>query len=242
MSEPRRFGDGGGNELERLLVDSVRDHAPSLRTRRRAQAALGLGAAVSTATASTGALGATVKTGVSLGVAKWIGIATVGVALAGAGTVSYLGKAPSRVAAPAQTATSSAIRVQTPPAPLSTVPMVAESPAPPASVSAAKPVAEAAPIASVRPAATLGDEFRLLDEAHAALSAGDTSLALSLLDRHDREATKPALAPEALSLRVEVYARLGDRAAVTRAATQFLALYGDRPEARRIRTILEANQ
>jgi outer membrane protein assembly factor BamD (BamD/ComL family) len=87
----------------------------------------------------------------------------------------------------------------------------------------------------------LGDELRLLDEAHAALSAGDTSRALALLDRHDREATKPALAPEALALRVEVYARQGDRASVTRAANQFLALYGDRPEAQRVRTILEAN-
>jgi hypothetical protein len=253
MSEPTRFSDGGGNELERLLVDSVRDDAPSPRTRRRVGAALGLGAAVSTATASTGALGATVKTSVTLGVAKWIGIATVGVALAGAGTASYLSKGASTVAAPQVTAPPrpptprSAIRVQTPPAAVSTVPMVTEAPAPPASVSTQKPVAAAASIAaaasvaSARPAATLGDELRLLDEAHAALSAGDTSRALFLLDRHDREATKPALAPEALALRVEVYARLGDRASVTRTANRFLALYGDRPEAQRVRTILEAN-
>jgi len=263
MSDPTRFSDGGGNDLERLLADSVRDDAPSRRTRRRVEAALGLGAAVSTATASTSALGATVKTGVTVGVAKWIGIATVGVALAGAGTASYLSKGASpQVAAPQVTAASrpatppSAIRKQTPPAavpivpePMATeTPVVTEAPAPPpASVSAAKPVAAAASVASVssiasaKPAASLGDELRLLDEAHAALSAGDTSRALSLLDRHDREATKPALAPEALALRVEVYARLGDRASVTRAANQFLALYGDRPEAQRVRTILEAN-
>jgi len=270
MSEPTRFSDGGGNELERLLADSVRDDAPSRRTRRRVEAALGIGAAVSTATASTSALGATVKTGVTLGVAKWIGIATVGVALAGAGTASYMSKGASpQVAAPHVTAASrpakppGAIRAQTPPAVVPTVaaptvteapaPVVTEAPvlneatAPPASVSAAKPIAAAASVASVsstasaKPVATLGDELRLLDEAHAALSAGDTSRALSLLDRHDRDATKPALAPEALALRVEVYARLGDRASVTRTANQFLALYGDRPEAQRVRTILEAN-
>jgi hypothetical protein len=267
MSDPTRFSDGGGNDLERLLADSVRDDAPSRRTRRRVEAALGIGAAVSTATASTSALGATVKTGVTLGVAKWIGIATVGVALAGAGTASYLSKGASpvaapRVAVPSRPATPpSAIRVQTPPAIVPTVPapivtkapvateapVVTEAPAPPASVSTVKPVAAAASIASVssiasaKPAATLGDELRLLDQAHAALSAGDTSRALSLLDRHDREATKPALAPEALALRVEVYARLGDRASVTRTANQFLALYGDRPEAQRVRTILDAN-
>jgi hypothetical protein len=261
MSEPTRFSDGGGNELERLLVDSVRDDAPSRRTRRRVEAALGIGAAVSTATASTSALGATVKTGVTLGVAKWVGIATFGVVLAGAGTASYLSKGASPVAAPQVAVPSrpatppSAIRAQTPPAVVPPVPVpivtaapvVTEAPAPPASVSTVKPVAaapsiaSAASIASVRPSATLGDELRLLDEAHAALSAGDTSRALSLLDRHDREATKPALAPEALALRVEVYARMGDRASVTRAANQFLALYGDRPEAQRVRTILEAN-
>ncbi len=261
MSEPTRFSDGGGNELERILADSVRDDAPSRRTRRRVEAALGIGAAVSTATASTSALGATVKTGVTLGVAKWVGIATVGIALAGAGTASYLSKGASQVAAPQVTTQPrpatppSAIRVQTAPAAVPTVPvpmvteapLVTEAPAPPASVSTVKPVAaatsiaSAAPIASAKPGASLGDELRLLDEAHAALSAGDTSRALSLLDRHDREATKPALAPEALALRVEVYARMGDRASVTRAANQFLALYGDRPEAQRVRTILEAN-
>jgi hypothetical protein len=106
--------------------------------------------------------------------------------------------------------------------------------------SSALPAASALPTA--KPTLTLGDELRLLDEAHAALSAGDTRRALALLDRHDREARTPGLAPEALALRAEVYARSGNRASAARLAAEFLAVYGDRPEAQRMRTILETTR
>jgi hypothetical protein len=247
MSDPARFGDGGGGELEKLVVESVRDEAPSPRVRRRVEAALGLGAAtaISTTTA-TSALGASVKTGVTFAVTKWITVAAITV-VAGAGAATYVAHQTraGRATPPAPSA------VQSPPivrgAPSSA--MLAR-PAPPV---AAAPSAEvvamvdpsatasvAAPAPSAHPALTLGDELRLLDEAHAALTAGDTGRALALLDRHDREARKPGLAPEALALRAEVYAHRGDRASAARIATQFLALYGDRPEAQRMRTILEA--
>jgi outer membrane protein assembly factor BamD (BamD/ComL family) len=101
---------------------------------------------------------------------------------------------------------------------------------------------EAPPGPVGKPERRLSDELRLLDEAHAALGSGDTASCLSLLDQHDRDFPTPALAAEALALRVEAQARRGDRAAAARLASQFLAAYGDRPEAQRVRSVLDAAQ
>jgi hypothetical protein len=262
MSEPTRFRDGGGGDLERLVVESVRGEGPSSRARRRVEAAIGLGAAISTTTATTSALGASVKTGAGVAVGKWIAIAAV-TAAAGAGAAAYVqGGIPGHHAGPRAT---SAARVQpaTSP-PVATVARATQSvvapdpvapsavpdvpPGSPSAPSALPDVARApapsatpvsAPAPSAAPALTLAEQLQLLDEAHAALGAGDTARALSLLDRYDREARKPALAPEVMALRVEIHARRGDRESAARLATQFLALYGDRPEAQRVRSILD---
>ncbi|HEX8791044.1 MAG TPA: hypothetical protein VF765_08820 [Polyangiaceae bacterium] len=250
MSDPTRFRDGGGGEIERLVVDSVRHEGPSSRARRRVEAAIGLGAAISTTTATTSALGASVKTGAGVALGKWIAIAAV-TAAAGAGAAAYVqgGIAGRHAAQPA----NSAARVQQAAPPVATVarmapPVVTSEPvvpsaAPEASVAApaaTPPPVAAPPAPSTAPALTLGEQLQLLDQAHAAMGAGETTRALSLLDRYDREARKPALAPEVMALRVEIHARRGDRASAARLATQFLALYGDRPEAQRVRSILNA--
>ena len=248
MSDPTRFRDGGGGELERLVVDSVRSEGPSSRVRRRVEAAMGLGAAISTTTATTSALGASVKTGAGLALGKWIAIAAV-TAAAGAGAAAYVqGGIPGRHAAqPA----NSAARVQPGAPPVTTATRttpsvvtpdpVAPSAGPEASVApvAAPPAPVGTPVPSAASALTLGEQLQLLDQAHAALGVGDTARALSLLDRYDRETRKPALAPEVMALRVEVYAQRGDRTSAGRLATQFLAMYGDRPEAQRVRSILD---
>lgn len=246
MSDPARFRDGGGGEIERLVVESVREEAPSPRARRRVEAALGLGAATAiSTTATTSALGASAKTGLTLAAGKWIAVAAI-TAVAGAGAATYVKRemrARERTPPAASAVHAPPLVRQVPPV----MPSAAPGPIPPApSAEVAAPAEPSATTAvtasapSARAPLTLGDELRLLDEAHAALRAGDTGRALALLDRHDREARKPGLAPEALALRVEVYGRRGDRASAARLATQFLALYGDRPEAQRMRTILEA--
>ena len=251
MSDPTRFRDGGGGELERLVIDSVRDEGPSSRARRRVEVAIGLGAAISTTTATTSALGASVKTGAGVALGKWIAIAAV-TAAAGAGAAAYVeGGIPGRH--PAQQA-SSAARVQPAAPPVTAVartapPVVTPDPVVPSAepeTSVAPPPPPPAPVStpvpSAAPALTLAEQLQLLDEAHAALNAGDTTRALSLLDRYDREARKPALAPEVMALRVEIYARRGDRTSAARLATQFLSVYGDRPEAQRVRSILDATR
>jgi outer membrane protein assembly factor BamD (BamD/ComL family) len=90
--------------------------------------------------------------------------------------------------------------------------------------------------------ASLGDELRALDDARTALTAGNTARALALLDRHDHDFVPAALAPEAMALRIEAYAGSGRRDSVARLASRFLSLYGDRPEAQRVRSILQAQQ
>jgi hypothetical protein len=252
MSDPARFRDGGGGELERLVIESVRDEAPSPRTRRRVEAALGLGAATAiSTTATTSALGASIKAGATLVVSKWIAVAAITV-VAGVGAATYLkhetrlreGTQPAPSAMRAQPIASSVASGQRamPAIPARAAIPAARSAEP--SPSAERPMAPTAAAVPSIPSAmhtlTVGDELRLLDDAHAALSAGDTDRAMALLDRHDREASKPAaLAPEALALRAEVCARTGDRTSAARIAKQFLATYGSWPEAQRMRTLLE---
>ena len=64
-------------------------HSSSRRQFLVGTAAVGLGAAISTTTATTSALGASAKTGATLALGKWIAIAAV-TAAAGAGAATYV--------------------------------------------------------------------------------------------------------------------------------------------------------
>jgi hypothetical protein len=275
MSEPRRFLEGGGGEIERLVMDAARGEGPSGAARRRVEVALGLGAAgVAAATAATatakaapaasvaGGIGGagTVHTGVAAGLTKWIGVAAV-TGLAAAGAAGYLQATPPRAevrgaerSKPDVSVSESERRVAPAPSRIgvlraaqipsaTTTGPASPSGAPAAAAPSLPPIASAAPAAHsapLRPAVRLSDELHSLDAARAALQAGDTALAFALLDKHDRDFSPPALAPEAMALRVEAHARAGDHAGAARLAARFLALYGDRPEAQRVRSLLAA--
>src|ERR1700722_8474803 len=116
MTDPRRFSEGGGSELERLVVGSVHDEAPSPEVRRRVGAALGLGAGLTVTTATTSALGASkgATAGVSLGLTKWIAVAAV-TGLTAAGTAVYLqSSAPTHEASGITAATTSTVAAAPP--------------------------------------------------------------------------------------------------------------------------------
>jgi hypothetical protein len=268
MSDPQRFCEGGGGALEKQVVDSVRGEGPSPKVRRRVEVALGLAAGLPAATVATNALGASkaAQAGVAAGLAKWVGVVSI-TGLAAAGATVYVSaragaganslsvpngvvartsasapRAPTpapRSPIPASPAPSPSTQEGAPPAPATTAVRATA----PASVPAAAPTVPPAPVATVLPtksAPTLSDELRVLDEARAAMETGDSERALALLDRHDREFASPALAPEAMALRVEVYARRGDREATARLASRFLERFGDRPEAQRVRSLVDA--
>jgi hypothetical protein len=92
--------------------------------------------------------------------------------------------------------------------------------------------------ASVPKSPDLAIELAPLDAAHAALDAGDTALALSELDRHDRAFPRGRLAPEALALRIEAYAKRQDDAKVLELARTFLSRYPAHPQARRVQSFV----
>jgi outer membrane protein assembly factor BamD (BamD/ComL family) len=100
------------------------------------------------------------------------------------------------------------------------------------------PIPIAAPTREVPVASPdrLLSELALIDAARAALDSGDTALALSQLDRHDREFPRGQLAPEALALRVEVHAARHEDAKVRELAARFVARYPDHPQAERMRS------
>jgi hypothetical protein len=72
------------------------------------------------------------------------------------------------------------------------------------------------------PNASLAAEIRLLDQARAALAAGDSSHAAALLDRYATNRPSAVLAQEAALLRVRLLLKQGDRAGATRLARRII--------------------
>jgi hypothetical protein len=246
MSEPRRLLEEGGSELERALLRSAHDDAPSPEGRHRTLMALGLaagaGAAVTT-TAAT-ATGSTVllKSGAAVMTLKWIGVGVLGgLATVGALAAVDAARAPSN---------PPAMVVATGHAP--EAPVVAARPVPPA---AREPEAPAAPIpadeAKTEPARApakasasaplhegLAGEVASLDAARNLLAGGDASGALRALDDHDRRFPGGVLGPESTMLRIEALAHRGDRAAAARLGEAYLDAHPRSPYASRIRSLL----
>ncbi len=143
MTEPRRLLEGETDEWTRGVLESARADGPSGRSCRKAAVALGLGAATVSAAGSTSAtvVGAKVATASvgALVVAKWVGVAAVGIATTVA--VVQVARHPTseRVVPPATTGhvAATAAAATTPPPAAAPVPPTAaaaepEPPAPPA--------------------------------------------------------------------------------------------------------------
>jgi hypothetical protein len=249
MSEPRRLLEEGGSELERALLRSAYDDAPSPEGRRRTLIALGLvGGATVTTTAATATASATLlKSSASLVMLKWLGagvlggLATVG-ALAAVEAVRTPPDPPAMVAAKGH-APEAERRVATVAA------AARETAAPPAAIPADDPKPEPVRVAAKASASappdhagapSLADEVASLDAARTALAGGDASGALRALDDHDRRFPGGALGPESTVLRVEALARRGDRAAAARLGKAYLDAHPRSPYASRIRSLIGA--
>jgi hypothetical protein len=245
MLDPLRMLDEGDALEVRLLASAARDEAPShVRERVLGLAVAGAVSAVGgTAAAATVGTGAAKATGLlgAIAAAKWTVVAVVaGVAAAGvievaAGRVESawrgagVAKVPSAVAVRvrATSANGEGRRVAVAPAVSAAVAPIVVVPTP--SVRA---------VAAASPGADLPKELALLDAARAALDTGDTALAIERLDRHDLDYARGQLAPDALALRIEVYAKRGDRVKVGELSRGFLARYPEHPEAPRVREIV----
>jgi hypothetical protein len=229
----------GGTELEQELLSSALDDAPESRSRQRLLAALGVGTlAVTTAaqgaTLGLGAKSATAGKVTLLVVAKWVG----GGLLAGAVTAGALGQVSSprrSVSAMSEDRPVVQAPVERPRVgkPLA-VAAAEELPAPPPVLpSQPKP---GAPAEVAEPSVT--DEVRSLDQARAELGRGQPVRAIAALDLYEGQFPAGVLRPEADLVRLQAYARLGDKHAVGARARAFLEKYPSSPHAPQVRALL----
>jgi hypothetical protein len=215
-AEPRRLVDGGGATVkERLLLQAgISEAPPNGAGRRRTLAALGLGVGLSTV-AGAAAAAVVPRSGVALGLTKWLIFGAVSAAVA-VGTIEVAIKADSVPAL----APSVATRGRTATLPSKSASPV-ESPIP------LTPAASALLSPSVKPSASrpaevasspseLVAQVAALDQARAALAAGHASESLAQLDHFDRRYPRSALAPEATVVRVSALLSLGQRAQATK--------------------------
>jgi hypothetical protein len=214
-------------------------------------------------TSSSGAA-AGVTTAVGLGILKSLGIGLVAGAVA-AGAATQIAKAPSAASPVARYVESRVGEAEHAPA-RSTVPLSAEAADVPVPAQATKVdatgaqteadratagVAAAAPISEV-PA----DERTLVESARRALAGArpalvdwgseseapkrvsQPALALALLRRYEEQHPNRALGPEAVVVRIEALALIGNREAATALAERFVAEHPTHPSAVRVRALV----
>jgi hypothetical protein len=229
-----------GPDARRLIHEARSGEDPSERDRARIQAklALRIGAGVA-ATAVSRSAGATAS---SLSLKMIVGSVAVIVALGGTSATdanrwqkpAEPAPAPMQVQAPAQASPG----VEPPAAASAPEPVVAE-PAPAARPRAAapghdskRPSSTAAPSAAP---ATIGEELRLLQQAHDQLKENDPQAALATLDRHAKNFESGALREESTAARVLALCKLGRRDEAHQLAARFLAESPSSPLAPRLR-------
>jgi hypothetical protein len=261
MSEPKRLLEGGGSELERLLLASGHAARPSRATRWKTEALVliaGLGFA-STARAVgplaqktyAGALARYLAIGAFGGAAVW-GVAHVATRPS-ANAVQDTPAAKSVHAMPAMQPEAIAKgEVEGAPAPpaadLSSRDSIEPSRAESTHGRGASRARGAASVASrtgagpndSATAPSIGSEILELDRARASLAAGQARSAVSALDRYQQAFPKGALQQEALRLRIEALVGLGDRPAARTLTARFESLYPNSPHAKRLHSLVDA--
>ncbi len=249
MSAPRRLMDEG-TALERSLLEAAALDAPTATSKRNAALALGL----AVAPLATGSTATAVKTAAGLKGGAFAKLATV-LAIGGAITVAAVqyraAEPPVRVApsppSPPATQLPPPPEAEPTSAPVVEAPVVATIPVAPArprrsAVARPRPVVavEIAPTTEVaEPVSTLMLELTLLDQARAALRAGQSSRALDALAEHARQFPQGVLATEAEAMRIEALLERGDRSRAIELADAFFAAHPASPLGRRLRSLLE---
>jgi hypothetical protein len=234
MSEPFRLLERGATDVERALLEAGVAEEPGGTGVRRAAAALGLMAVVSTGTAAAAAPVLAGKAG-ALVVLKWGAVVLLGGVGLAVGAVWLRHHAPAAPPAPVPAAV----------APVTALPKIPGDmvSAPSPSASAAEPTVRHDAHGRVAPAdraTSLHEEVAMLDTARRALGGGNATGALSALDHYAATCPRGLLGEEATLLRIEALAQSGNRTAAAQLAKQFLASHPDSPHAKRLGTLLGA--
>jgi hypothetical protein len=198
----KRLLEGEGSELERGLLDSLRQERPSPELEQRMRAALGLGPALVAAPEPSAPMAAAAPVGKSVG---WSSIAagSVAVALVVAGGL-WLSRGSAPAELPATRPAPAPVRAAPPSEPQTTAP----APIDEAALRAEETSVEHAPAKS-RPqhaapsSASLREEIRLIDSARVAVKKNESARALGILDQYARRFPDGTFTEEARVLRSE---------------------------------------
>jgi hypothetical protein len=236
MNDPQRLLQGGGTEVERTLLEAGLQEEPSHRSMRNAAAALGLGAAAGLSAHSAAGAGAATIIVQLTEALKWVGAGLVGVGVVtaiGYTVVSRNAEPPPRQPVPQQVVAVTPPRHEAKPS------------MPPVEAKAGESREKAAPrpVTSVKkapkpPGGSLKDQVALVDEARKELGSGQPQAALTTLNRYNREFPKGALGQEAMLLRIEALAQMGNRSAARTLATRFLTSQPSSPHRKRIESLV----
>jgi hypothetical protein len=221
------------------MLSAAREELPDERLLQRTLLAVGTGAAVMGATGAAVGVGAGTSS-LSALAAKWFGIgaiggivtmgAAVGVEQAFSSKVDAVEK-PVAVVAPAP--------VEVPPKPRAPAEAPIALPDTPTTAKlGATPVpSRESPEAKVGEP-SIGAELVAIDNARAALAAGDHARALSLVAAYERQPGQKRMSEEALAIRMEAQARSGDTQGARASAERLLAIAPNGPQAARAHRIL----
>ena len=258
--DPVRLFDESGSELLRSLLSAAREEQPSETAVQQTLTAVGVGTAIVTlSTSAAGAAGmhgaiGTASLGSAKGIAsatslivlKWLGVGVVaGIAATSAayGVNSAITPAPrAEIAkAPAQPRATAAARSK--PVALPAAPEPAEAPEVPAPAAPATATPSALPLPAPAPraaddSAPLAAEVAALDNARQAVSSGNATRALQILNEYDTRFAAPRMLPEALYLRLEAFTLQGDKSDSEAVALRILRTYPSGPHAARARAVL----
>lgn len=263
MTDVKRWVEDGASEPVRELLAAAREEQPAEAGMQRTLVALGLGSAVATtASHAAGSAGAATlaKSATGAGtfavVAKWGAIGALS-AVTTFGAVQVASKAleppqpTTVVASPRVAHQASSPRAAAPPAAVGETsraqeaePEVVEPSAPAAPVRGPKgPVVAAPEKASQEQTQTAAEtermleEVRAIDRARSALARGDGRATLAALESYRSGFSERRFEPEALYLRMEALAGIGDAAGAKAAAERLLAAYPNAPQAARAHVV-----
>jgi hypothetical protein len=221
---------------ERLLA-SVAGAAAASTVTSAAAASFGSGAKLGGAVAGAGSSsGATAS--IVLGAAKWVAVGVLGGGILAAS--ADLALSPRRETTTALATTVSVVR-PTPPK-TQVPPKSPSSPAEPTVVASPRALGlvkekggNVATAPSSAQASQLGHEVELIDRVRRALTAGNTSLALSELTAYERVSRTGVLDREARVLRIQALREAGDVAGAQQLTARYLADFPDDAHALRLR-------
>ena len=241
MTEPSRLLDGDV-EVEKTLLRAWSGRQPSDAARLKTLAAAGVGAVL--VTAGAGATAAPKATLLSASLVKWLMALGGIIATAGAVTLAMQVRSPTGARTMAET---SPIRPVSPVSPSVRLPSPVPTPgdpggaiAGPLPVSAVPAPAAAPPARKAQPPSSLDEEVLAVDRARSALTSGDATGAVQLVDAYDARYPNGALSQESEEIRVEAFFRAGKRAQAEKLAAQFLSAHPQSPYARAIRALSAA--